>query len=59
MQAMREMRQVFPVVSTKGRTMTDGVLSDEIPEARRDLYQDFLNLQYYWQQEFLYAGVKK
>ena len=58
MQAMREMRQVFPVVSTKGRTVTDGVLSDEIPEARRELYQDFLDLQYYWQQEFLYSDIK-
>lgn len=58
MQAMEEMRQVFPIAASTGRTMTDGVLSGEIPEQRQALYQDFQYLQHYWRNEFLYEDTE-
>lgn len=57
MQAMEDMREVFPIVSTTGRTMTDGVLSDKVPEGRKELYRDFRYMQEYWRKEFLYKDV--
>lgn len=57
MQAMDEMMEVFPIVSTTGRTMTDGVLSGQVPEERLELYRRFQHLQYYWRNEFLYQDV--
>ena len=54
LQAMEELRQVFPVVSTTGRHVVDGVLMDVIPAERWELYQKFLYLQQYWRSEFLY-----
>lgn len=57
MQAMDEMMEVFPIATTTGLTMTDGVLADEIPEERKELYREFQRLQHYWRNEFLYKDV--
>ncbi|MCI9432618.1 MAG: LTA synthase family protein [Oscillospiraceae bacterium] len=57
MQAMDEMMEVFPIASTTGRTMTDGVLSGRVPEERLELYRRFQYLQHYWRNEFLYQDV--
>jgi len=57
MQAMEKMRSVFPLATSTGRTMTDGVLSGEIPRERLDLYREFQYLQYYWRSKFLYQGL--
>ena len=59
MQAMDEMMEVFPIATTTGRIMTDGVLSDEVPSQRQDLYDKFQYLQYYWRSEFLYQDLVK
>ena len=59
MQAMDEMMEVFPIATTTGRTMTDGVLSDEVPAERTELYRDFQYLQHYWRNEFLYQDLLK
>ena len=57
MQAMDEMMEVFPIASTTGRTMTDGVLAGQVPEERLELYRRFQHLQFYWRNEFLYKDV--
>ena len=57
MQAMDEMMEIFPVVSTKGQYVVDGALVDKIPEERKELFQRFQHLQFYWRNEFLYQGV--
>lgn len=57
MQAMDGMMEVFPIVTTTGRTMTDGVLDDQVPEERRELYRQFQYLQHYWRNEFQYKAV--
>ena len=55
MQAMTGMMNMFPVVSSaSGLTMVDGRLTADIPEDRRALFQEFLYLQQYWRNEFLY-----
>ncbi|MDE7262388.1 MAG: LTA synthase family protein [Oscillospiraceae bacterium] len=59
MQAMDEMREVFPIATTTGRTMTDGVLSSAVPDDRAGLYQRFQSLQYYWRNEFMYQDLVK
>lgn len=57
MQAMDGMMEVFPIVTTTGWTMTDGVLSGAVPEERKELHDKFLYLQHYWRNEFLYKSV--
>ena len=54
MQAMEPMMETFPVVSTKGRYQVDGTLVESIPEERKDLFRQFLYMQYYWSREFIY-----
>lgn len=55
MQAMTGMMNVFPIVSSvSGLTMVDGQLMSDIPEDRQALFQEFLYLQQYWRNEFLY-----
>ena len=56
-QAMDRMMDVFPVVSIKGRYVVDGVLTDKVPADRRALYQEFVYLQQYWRNEFLFGDV--
>ena len=54
MQAMEDLREVFPVVTTHGCYVVDGVFTDAIPPERRDLFDQFLYLQYYWTNEFIF-----
>lgn len=54
MQAMDELRQVFPVVTTNGYYVVDGQLVTRIPEERQELFRQFEYLQYYWRSRFLY-----
>ena len=44
MQAMDEMMEVFPVVTTHNCYVVDGVFTDAIPQERQDLFRDFLYL---------------
>ncbi|MBD5149629.1 MAG: LTA synthase family protein [Oscillibacter sp.] len=57
MQAMDEMMEVFPIATTTGWTMTDGVLSGSVPAERKELHDKFLYLQHYWRNEFQYKAV--
>ena len=57
MQAMDEMMAVFPVVSTKGQYVVDGVMTDRVPAEREELFQQFRQMQFYWRNEFLYQDV--
>ena len=57
MQAMDEMMEVFPIATTTGWTMTDGVLSGNVPAERKGLHDKFLYLQHYWRNEFQYKAV--
>ncbi len=54
MQAMDEMMEVFPVVSTRDFLVVDGVFTSEVSEERRELFDQFRYLQHYWKSEFLY-----
>ena len=54
LQAMEDMMDVFPVVTTNGRYVVDGILSEQIPEERQELFQDYLYLQEYWQKKFMF-----
>lgn len=54
MQAMNEMKSVFPVVTTTGRFIVDDKYEDNVPETRIDLFKKFTWIQHYWQNEFLF-----
>ncbi len=54
MQAMDELREVFPVVSTLSVYAVDGEFVTSIPEERGELFHKFECLQYYWRNEFIY-----
>lgn len=54
MQAMEDLREVFPVVTTHGCYVVDGTFSNAIPAERQDLFDQFLYLQYYWTNEFIF-----
>lgn len=56
MQAMDDMREVFPVVTIHGCYIVDGEFTDAIPAERRELFDQFLYLQYYWTNDFIYDG---
>ena len=58
MQAMEDYRAVFPVVTTNDAYVVDGVFTDEIPQERKELFQDFLCLQHYWRNEFIQESVE-
>ena len=54
-QVMREMREVFPVISTHHSCyVIDDVFTDTIPEHRQQMWHKFQCLQHYWRNEFLY-----
>jgi len=55
MQAMEDMRAVFPVVTIHGCYVIDDTFVDDIPQERRELFDDFLYLQHYWRNEFMYG----
>lgn len=54
MQAMNDMMNIFPVVTTNGRCMADGILMDDlmIPEEKKESFQNFIYLQYYWYSKY-------
>lgn len=54
MQAMDDMREVFPVVTSNGCYVVDGVFTDEIPARRAALFSEFESLQYLWRTQFLF-----
>jgi len=49
------MRAVFPVVTIHGCYVIDDTFVDDIPQERRELFDDFLYLQHYWRNEFMYG----
>lgn len=53
MQAMDDLREVFPVVSSNGWYVVDGVFTNQMPEERYELFQRFLSLQYYWRNNMI------
>lgn len=52
MQAMSEIMQTMPVVSTKGSFVVDGDFCNVVPRGHMDTYNRFLYLQYYWRNHF-------
>ena len=54
MQAMSEMMEVFPVVTTRGFYVVDDVFTDSIPAERKADFSRFLYFNHYWRNEFLY-----
>ncbi len=54
MQAMNETEQIFPVITTNGRYVADGLFTDTIPENRIKTMQTLESLDYYWRNNFLY-----
>jgi len=55
LQAMDAFSSTFPVVTTNGCYVVDGVFSDAVPQEREARFQDFLSLQYYWRNQFLFG----
>ena len=55
LQAMDAFSGTFPVVTTNGCYVVDGVFSDAVPQEREAWFQDFLSLQYYWRNQFLFG----
>jgi len=54
MQSMEEMMEMFPVVTIHDCYVVDGVFTDAIPAERRELFEQFLYLQHYWRNEFIF-----
>ena len=54
MQAMEEIRENIPMVSTSGRYIIDGVFNYEIPEERKGAFNRFNKMQFYLRNNFLY-----
>lgn len=54
MQAMTDMMEVFPVVTTNEKYVVDNQLVEDIPPERQELFQKFEYLQYFWRNNFLY-----
>lgn len=57
MQAMREMMEVFPVVTTHGFYIENGVFTDVISEENEEKFRTLCALNHYWRSRFLYADV--
>lgn len=55
MQAMNDIMEVFPVITTNGYYVVDGVFADVIPSERQAIFQNFIYLQWYWRKNF-YMG---
>lgn len=53
LQAMDDLREVFPVVTSTGCYVVDGVFTDQIPDERQELFQNFEYLQYDWRTQFI------
>lgn len=56
MQAMNEMMEIMPVVSSKWVFIIDGNYCHEIPENRADMFSSFSQIQYYWRNRFQYKN---
>lgn len=54
MQAMSEIMEIMPVVSTNSDYIIDGNYCHEVPEEQMDIYNRFLYLQYYWRDNFIF-----
>ena len=54
MQAMNDLMEFFPVVTTRGFYVVDDTFTDAIPEERKEEFDRFLHLNHYWRNEFLY-----
>lgn len=55
MQAMEDMCQVFPVVTTHGCYVVDDQFVTAIPQERQEMFDDFKYLQHYWRTNFIYG----
>lgn len=55
LQAMGDFLPTFSVVTTHACYVIDGQFTNAIPTERKELFQDFLYLQHYWRNVFLYA----
>ena len=53
MQAMDDLREVFPVVTSNGCYVVDGMFTDQIPDDRQELFRNFEYLQYDWRTKFI------
>lgn len=60
MQAMGDVMESLPVITSNDFLMADGKLltQDELTAVQLDTYRDFLYLQHYWRNEFMYRDVK-
>lgn len=56
LQAMDDMMEVFPVLHTLSpeHYVVDGVFTKEIPDNRKELFNDFCYLQKYWRSKYLF-----
>lgn len=56
LQAMSEKMEIFPVIHTFDfpRYVVDGVFTEEIPPERESEFQEFLYMQKYWRNTFLF-----
>lgn len=54
MQAMSDMMEVFPVVTTHGCYVIDGQFTDTVPAQRKELFDQFQYINYYWRSKFIY-----
>jgi len=57
LQAMNDMMEIFPVIHTLSpeHYIIDGIFTEEIPDNRKDLFNDFCYLQKYWRSNFLFG----
>ena len=60
LQAMGDLMEVLPVVTSNDFLMVDGKLltEDELDQTQRESLREFLFLQHYWRNEFLYQELK-
>ena len=60
MQAMGDIMQTLPVVTSNEFLMAEGELltKEELTEQQQEVFQQFLYLQHYWRNEFLYKELK-
>ncbi len=57
LQAMDQIRQELPVVSTNGRVMAKGQLVTSVSGPAQSAYHRLQQLNYYWQTRFLYGEL--
>ena len=57
LQAMGDLMQTFPVISTKGIVSVEGKLVQQIDEAHTEQWRKFEYINYNWQHRFLYEEL--